>query len=180
MFKRIIATCAMLIMLGSVASAESKPFPDLALKGELTAEHSELLGLSGKTSPYKLSSIKAQYVVIEVFSMYCPLCQHDAPAINELNDILMSEEYRDKAVLIGIGAGNSQFEVDFYRKKYEIFFPLFEDIEFINHKDLGGPGTPWFAVVKPHGPNGPEVLWMQEGAIRDKDEFFKTVLSYLK
>ncbi len=45
------------------------------------------LGLSGEGS-FKIPQIKAKVVIIEIFSMYCPYCQKDAPGINELYILL--------------------------------------------------------------------------------------------
>src|SRR4030066_1682544 len=46
----------------------------------------EYLGLSG-TGDFSLSQLKAVTLIIEVFSMYSPHCQREAPLVNELHGL---------------------------------------------------------------------------------------------
>ena len=41
------------------------------------------LGLSGERL-FEISEMKAEVVIIQIFSMYCPLCQREASRVNEL------------------------------------------------------------------------------------------------
>lgn len=87
----------------------------------------EYLGLSG-TGNFSLSQLKASTLIIEVFSMYCPHCQREAPVVNELHGLIEKDASLKKDVkLLGIGIGNTPFEVDVFREKYKITFPLFAD-----------------------------------------------------
>jgi peroxiredoxin len=79
--------------------------------------------------------------------MYCPHCQREAPALNELNALIASRGLSDDLKLIGVGIGNSDFEVQVFRDKYAITFPLFSDPDFRVNKEIGEVGTPFFYVL---------------------------------
>jgi peroxiredoxin len=120
--------------------------PDLLLLGNLSAEHLDHLGLAGP-APHRLSAIKARTVILVAFSMYCPHCQREAPALNEMNDLIASRGLSGDVKLIGVGIGNSDFEVGVFQKKYAVNFPLFSDPDFKVNKDIGEVGTPFFYVL---------------------------------
>ncbi len=133
------------------------------------------LGLKD-SGAFTLPQIKANTVIIEIFSMYCPICQAEAPVVNELHQYIeKTPSLRGKVKLIGIGAGNSAFEVDVFRKKYNILFPLFPDEKFAIQKALSGPiRTPTFIVVKGSGGKALKVHHAHIGRI-DAKEFMKQV-----
>lgn len=148
----LFALCASAFAMQASDNAASHPLPvgslmpDLLLRGELSPDHMSHLGLKGP-SPRHLLDIKAKTVILVAFSMYCPHCQREAPALNELNDLIQSRGLADEIKLIGVGIGNSDFEVQVFRDKYAITFPLFSDPDFTVNKDIGEVGTPFFYVL---------------------------------
>jgi thiol-disulfide isomerase/thioredoxin len=131
------------------------------------------LGLKDSDA-FTLPQIKADTVIIEVFSMYCPICQAEAPVVNELHQLIeKTPSLKGKVKLIGIGAGNSAFEVEVFRKKYNILFPLFPDEKFGIQKALSGPiRTPTFIAVKGYGRKTLKVRYVHVGKI-DPKQFLK-------
>ena len=120
--------------------------PDLQLRGELAPEHLKHLGFAGQ-EPHSLSNIRAKTVILVAFSMYCPHCQREAPVLNELNALIKSRGLAEDVKLIGVGIGNSDFEVKVFRDKYAVTFPLFSDPDFKVNKEIGEVGTPFFYVL---------------------------------
>ena len=127
--------------------------PELFLKGTVSDEHRDRLGL-GPEAPWLLSQIKAETVILVAFSMYCPHCQAEAPGLNELDALITSRGLDQELKLIGIGIGNSDFEVDVFREKYAVTYPLFSDPDYVINKCLGEVGTPFFYVLDIDGTSG--------------------------
>ena len=122
--------------------------PDFSLTVPKEAADRTYLGLAGSGS-FKVPQIKAQAVLIEIFSMYCPYCQKEAPNLNQLYERIEGDPaLRGKIKLIGIGAGNSAFEVGVFKKKYGIAFPLFPDPDFAVYDLFGELRTPYFIGLK--------------------------------
>jgi thiol-disulfide isomerase/thioredoxin len=61
------------------------------------------LGFVGFGS-FKIPEIKANLVIVEIFSMYCPYCQREAPNVNQLYaKIEQNPALKGKIKIIGIG-----------------------------------------------------------------------------
>ncbi len=134
------------------------------------------LGLSGDGF-FKIPQIKAKVVIVEIYSMYCPYCQKDARGINELYQrIEKSPDLKNKIKLIGIGAGNTPFEVETYKKTYQVPFPLFPDKDFAIHKACGEVRTPYFIVAKINDDGTHQIVHAQLGNYPGAEPFLEIVL----
>ncbi|RPJ72262.1 MAG: TlpA family protein disulfide reductase [Desulfobacteraceae bacterium] len=167
---------------GVVAPADGGPpavgasLPEIILKAPKSAEARAYLGLKGE-GEFKLSDIAAEVVVIEIFSMYCPYCQKDAPTLNAMfRKIEADPALKGKVKLIGIGAGNSAFEVDYFKTHYEVPFPLFPDGDFKIHKALGEVRTPYFITVRLAPNAAPRVTYSKLGGAPNADELLSRLL----
>jgi peroxiredoxin len=149
---------------------------DFLLPAPDNAGHHQYLGLL-TDQPFSLGQIKARVVIIEIFSMYCPVCQREAEKINAVFRLIQSKpELRDKVKLIGIGAGNSSYEVDFFREKYSIEFPLFSDTDFSIHKKIGEVRTPHFFCLSLEENNRFSVFYSGTGVIETPEAFLHILL----
>ena len=86
---------------------------------------------------------------------------------------------KGRVKLIGIGVGNSAFEVDFYRETYGVQFPLFPDGKFVIHKQLGETRTPHFFVLKPLGNGKVAVVYERIGGFDSPKKFLKRVQKHI-
>jgi peroxiredoxin len=167
---------ALFILAGQGLGQESEPRLDFTLPSPENNIHQTYLGLSDGEK-FSLGQIKAEMVIIEIFSMYCPVCQREAANVNVLFQLIQSSrELKDRVKLIGIGAGNSSFEVDFFREKYAIEFPLFSDSDFSIHKQIGQVRTPHFFALSLDGDGRFKVFFSQSSEVSDPNAFLKTLL----
>jgi len=173
-----------LMALPGRASAEKAPaagdlLVDIRLEAPETPDKRAYLGLS-EDGTFDPTTITGQLLVIEIFSMYCPHCQREAPAVNRLYQAIeASKTLRGRVKMIGIGVGNSTYEVDHFRKHYQIAFPLFPDEDFIIHKSVGEVRTPFFIIIS-IGPNDKgRVLWTGAGNMDKLETFMNRLNGFL-
>jgi peroxiredoxin len=87
-----------------------------------------------------------------------------------------NQNTKGKIKLIGIGAGNSPFEVNYFRETYKIPFPLFDDKNYDIHEMLGMVRTPYFFVVKINKDGTHKLTYSQLGAFKTAEEFLDLIL----
>ncbi len=135
------------------------------------------LGIKVKTGQFTVGQIKPGLLVIEIFNMYCPHCQHYAPTVNELYTAIQSSaNLRERVMLIGIGVGNSPFEVDIFRKKYAIAFPLFDDKGYAVYNTFQSVLTPHFIGLVLDGKGGYRMFYSKSGGFDDAKVFLNTMI----
>jgi thiol-disulfide isomerase/thioredoxin len=184
--KRILIVFVLAVVfslsIGLSAFTANKPpqkgemLPVVSLPIPKSPAEKSYLGLSGEGF-FKIPQIKAKVVIIEIYSMYCPYCQKDAPGVNELYSLIENDpDLKDKIKIIGIGAGNTPFEVGMYKKTYSVPFPLFPDQDFTIHKACGEVRTPYFIVVKINEDGSHLIVHSQLGEYPGAKPFLELVL----
>ncbi|GAB6145814.1 peroxiredoxin family protein [Desulfocicer niacini] len=164
------------IWCGPVPGQASEPTLDFSLSAPASDVHRQYLGLENG-EPFVLGQIKADIVIIEIFSMYCPICQREAANVNTLFYLIQALPSQGKSIrLVGIGAGNSAFEVEFFRKKYAIDFPLFSDGDFVIHKKIGEVRTPHFFGLKRNEKGDFDLFYSGPGDAPHPEVFLKSLL----
>jgi thiol-disulfide isomerase/thioredoxin len=137
------------------------------------------LGLSGWGKTFKMADVKADIVLIEILSMYCPFCQKEAPIVNQLYEAIEKDAAaKGKIKIIGIGAGNSVYEVDVFRKRYSVPFPVFPDPDYDIHKKCGEVRTPFFIAVKLNAKGAQEVTYARLGGFGEIPAFLATLKKF--
>ncbi|HNZ11284.1 MAG: thiol-disulfide oxidoreductase [Deltaproteobacteria bacterium ADurb.Bin151] len=150
--------------------------PEIKMIKPVEAGDLKYLGISG-SGTFLANEVKGQALIIQIFSLYCPYCQKDAPNVNRFFGLIENNpKLKGKIKILGIGAGNSQFEVNTFKKKYKVEFPLIPDADFQVHKMIGEVRTPYFIVVKLKGPKKLEVVYSRLGAHENVEAFLDEVI----
>jgi peroxiredoxin len=94
--------------------------------------------------------------------------------VNQLySKIEQNPALKGKMKIIGIGAGNSSYEVRAFKKKYNVPFPLFADGDYVIHKMVGEVRTPYFIGVKINPGGSHQVIYSKLGEIGGVDQFLE-------
>jgi peroxiredoxin len=156
--------------------AKGESFPDIAFVMPDKPFDKDYLGLKGKNT-FKLSQVRADVVILEIYSMYCPYCQREAPLVNQLYDMINKRtDIKNKVKIIGIGAGNTPFEIGIFKNQYNIQFPLVPDESFAVHKAVGEVRTPHFFVVKINTDGSNSIIYSKVGSIQDPNQFLDMII----
>lgn len=160
---------------GARPLAVGTTFPNVPLIGKASPEAAAYLGLDPAKAPSLVDTVKAEVLIVEIFSMYCPFCQKEAPTTNALFDLIDKQGLGNRIKILGIGAGNSDMEVDIFRKKYAVPFPLFSDSAFAVHQRVGEVGTPFFYILRKKPDGGFEIVHTGLGAFGSPTEFLSLI-----
>ena len=126
---------------------------------------------------FKVPQIQAPVVILQVFSMYCPHCQDDAPNVNALFKLIENNPAtKGKIKIIGIGGGNNPYEVGLFKKHYQIPFALFPDANFAIHKKLGEVRTPYFIVIRIQPDGSHKIVYSHLASFGDPNQFLDNVV----
>lgn len=171
----ILPTAALAFDAGE-APKPGDVLPDVALAP--SPRDNDVLGLPEGTERVLLSELPGRLLLIQSFSMYCPHCQKAAPDVNALYAALRANPRAAGLTMLGLGAGNSRYEVDFYQEQYQVPFALFPDQDMTFYACLHKPGTPAFVVLERSGP-GLVVRFAHQGPFGDPEEFLGQLLPAL-
>lgn len=153
-----------------------QPFPPIALQAPKDPAMRSYLGI-GDVETFTVDQVDADVVLVEIFSMYCPYCQREAPTVNALYALAQKKSRPGKTLkILGVGAGNSPFEVDIFAKKYSVPFPLIPDGDYSVHKTLGQVRTPHFIAVKRGADGSRKVVYSQAGSFGSPEDFYRRLM----
>jgi thiol-disulfide isomerase/thioredoxin len=121
------------IMVMSLAASPALPaegpapgstIPPFQLKLPDSPEAGAYLGLKG-VKTFSLSQVKTKLLVADIFSVYCPVCQKNAPLVNQLFKIIQEDPNLNKNIkLLGISLEKEPSELTVYKQKFKVEFPL--------------------------------------------------------
>jgi peroxiredoxin len=151
-------------------------FPDISITAPEKPYEKDYFGLAGEGT-FKISQIKGDLAILEIFSMYCPYCQKEAPTVNELYELInKNPALKNRVKIFGVGAGNTAFEINVFRSRYNVQFPLIPDESFSVHKAVGEVRTPYFFVIRVNPDGSNKLIYSKVGSILDANQFLAKIL----
>lgn len=151
------------------------PLPAIELPVPQVGRLQEYLGISG-TGIFSVDQIKADVVIIKLFSVYCPLCHEDAPKMNQFYDMIEnSADLRGRLKLIAIGAGNSARQVAQFKGEYNLKFPVFSDENGVIHRKLGSVKFPYYIGVRLKKDDTARIFYARLGQISNSETFLASM-----
>ena len=146
----------------SQTSNKKTPFPVFEFPIPQNDAQKNYLGISG-SGKFKITQIKSPVIIIEVFSTDCPHCQIAAPQVDELYLAIQARpDLKEKIKIIGI-VENGAYEVDLFRARYKVPFPLFPDQGSAISQKLGVNYLPKFIGVKNNDDGTMEEFYRKTG-----------------
>ncbi len=171
----VVAVISSLYASAAQPPASGDRMPEMKLVVPAEREHRAYLGLSSGDF-FEVQQVKADVVILEVMSMYCPFCQKEAPNLNELYRLIEGNpKLKGRIKLLGIGAGNSSYELKVFREKYQVPFPLTPDRDFQIHLSIGEVRTPYFIGVRLEK-GAARVFYSKLGGFENAGAFLEEIL----
>jgi len=133
---------------GCVTAGAGRSLPEGTLNTPTSGGHAAYLGLSSQASTFVLEDVKADVVIVQIFDVYCRICQKAAPGANVLYERIQSSRYADKIKMLAVGTGDTQLEVDLFAERFATPFPSIPDPEKTFCMAIGYTRTPEFVVMK--------------------------------
>ncbi len=165
------------VALEKPSSGAVNSFPAFELTAPRDEADRSYLSLAGAGN-FKVSEIKAPFLIIDLFSLYCPHCHDVAPRVNELYESIQGRPaLKSKIKIIGIGVTNNADEVNSFREKHNVPFPLFPDQAAEIFKLLGARGTPTLIGVRVNDKGVLEQFHLEEGAFQDTRQVLSNIIA---
>ena len=160
--------------------ASGGTFPKLRLTILDGQQDRTYLGLAPGTEFFQLDALKAQYILIELYSELCFACCQAVPELNRLLDLIKKEpSLAGRLKMIGIGVGNLKRDVHRFRREKNIGFPLFSDQSRDLHKSLGEPALPVIYLVR-LAQTSPRIVSVEQGPFISAQALLKRVKSIMR
>ncbi|MBM4287246.1 MAG: TlpA family protein disulfide reductase [Deltaproteobacteria bacterium] len=155
---------------------EGDKLGDLDFPAPMTPEDAKYLGVT-PGQPFKLSQIGAPYVLLEAFGTSCPHCFTQAPVLNTLYGLIQKDpKLAGKIKIIGLAAADSPANVDMWKQKFKVPFPLLPDPDLKVYNKLDVLGTPTTLLLDKSG----TVLKAHAGVFQNPAAYLKELTAKMK
>lgn len=159
-----------------VFSAENPPepgdiLPDFTFEAPLNEEEQRYLGIEDKDS-FRLEELEADFFLIEVVGMYCPICHLQSEEVNRLFEKITADEHLAKKMLMfSIASGSPDREIDYLKNTWQAPYPILPDYDFDFFNTIGNPGVPFTLIVS----RDREIHYTNTGRMPDLSEYIERI-----
>ena len=178
----LLAAAICVLSCGTKAKRErpfsvGEEFPDIKIDYGLPSKDAHYLGVSEDKS-FKLKGISADLVLVEVLNVYCSRCRTQAPVMGELFRKIQSEPYlKDSVKILALAAGNQEWEIKFFKKMFDVPYPMIPDAKFELSDKLGVFRSPYHLVIRKD--TGKMIVAMSDQTALDSSSTYLESLSNL-
>ncbi|MBU6402534.1 MAG: TlpA family protein disulfide reductase [Verrucomicrobia bacterium] len=85
------------------------------------------LGLPGSATTFTLDEAQAEVLIVDLFDMYCHVCQTEAPRMRQLVQEVQTRGLAGRVKFLGLGVGDTPLEAATFRREFQMPFPVFPD-----------------------------------------------------
>jgi len=172
----ILLSMSCSLVYAGMAIAPGSTLPEFEIETPALPEMRAYLGIKGGGA-FSLSQIPADLIVVEFFSIFCHTCHQNAPIANQLYKSIKEDKELSKNIkMIGIGLASKSKEIDLYKQKFKVEFPLFSDPQKKAKTRSKVKHVPLTIVVDKSG----RVLMSHLGVIENLDAFLGKIRKHHK
>jgi peroxiredoxin len=157
--------------------------PHLPMHPSKDASQRKYLGLPSNQQVVPIADAKADLLVIELLNIYCFACQTQALAFNHVfESINRRPDLKGRIKIVGLAVGNTDEEVEDFRKEYGLKFPVIADVDRNAPRFLGPDQPPPFSLYVRKNAAGKLglVIGTHEGVVEDQRFLFDGLVKLLK
>lgn len=155
-------------------------FPNILIEPKLSSSDLKYLGLS-KKAKFRFKEIKGELILLEMLNVYCPNCQNQAPILTNLHEAIEKDPAtKGKIKMIGIAAGNNEREIQTFKKRYNISYPIIPDIKFKILDVVGSSRAPFHILIR-KSPDEMVIAKAHFGLIKEYSPYLedaRTIMTY--
>jgi thiol-disulfide isomerase/thioredoxin len=150
--------------------------PKFEMNAPENPEQCKYLGIEGKKK-FTLQNISSKLIIVEFFNVFCPKCHAQAPKINQIYAFIEGDkELKQNIKMFAIGLLSKPDQLDAYKKKFDILFPLIPDENGQLVQTLNISAIPQILILDQKG----KVLGNHTGLMDDVDAFMLETRKLLK
>lgn len=166
------------ILLAFSSRASSAPvntkIANLKFVGTISEADRKYLGLE-KPGAFTLQDIKSPYVLLEIMRTTCPHCLAQAPAMNQLYNLVANSDLKDKVKIIGVGESDHESDLKQFKATHKVPFALAPDPDWEIGTAFNISGTPTTVLLDKAG----KVLLVEDGTFDHAGQVFKKIKAKL-